>query len=164
MKLKLLILNPRQAHNKRLAFFRRKRSLLPMKATPFMMMMTTMLPDSVSSSLLLRRILIATAFLFGVSLSSYVLYRAADSAGFRLPDSLDPASSGFFYVFPSSAADIVAPPPVCSHSVYFIRIQCVFSLYITNIIVCSSHNLTYYHFLHGICPIINDAITFKKLF
>lgn len=121
MKLNLN-LNPRANHNRRggVAFHRRRSpatssAFRPVAAPNSFREM--LLPDSISSSLLLRRILIATVFLFGVSLSCYVLFRAADSVGFRLPDSLDPSSSGFFYVFPSSATDIIPPSPVSSRSI-----------------------------------------------
>ena len=54
--------------------------------------------SSILSTGLLRRILIGAVFFFGVSASCYVLFRAADSVGFRFPDALDPTSR-FSYGF-----------------------------------------------------------------
>lgn len=62
--------------------------------------------DSIFS--LVRRILIGAVFFFGVSASCYVLFRAADSVGFRFPDSLDPTSR-FSYGFDDNNNSITHP-------------------------------------------------------
>uniref|UniRef100_A0A5B7B9Z2 Nucleotide-diphospho-sugar transferase domain-containing protein n=1 Tax=Davidia involucrata TaxID=16924 RepID=A0A5B7B9Z2_DAVIN len=85
---------------RRVAFHRRRSS-----ATTFLSTagdsFCDMLPDSAS---ILRRTLIAALFFAVVSLSCFILYKASESVGFRLPNSFDP-SSRFRYVFPSVADD-----------------------------------------------------------
>ncbi|XP_028079965.1 uncharacterized protein At4g15970-like [Camellia sinensis] len=65
-----------------------------------------MLPDF-SSAAFLRRSLIVLSFFAAASLSCFVLYKAADSAGLRLPESFDP-SFRLRYVSPSVADDSTA--------------------------------------------------------
>ncbi|KAF5945664.1 hypothetical protein HYC85_015892 [Camellia sinensis] len=65
-----------------------------------------MLPDF-SSAAFLRRSLIVLSFFAAASLSCFVLYKAADSAGLRLPESFDP-SFRLRYVSPSVANDSTA--------------------------------------------------------
>lgn len=79
-------------------------------------------PEHYLSSAALRRFLIGFVLFVGVSLSSYILFRAADVAGFPIMYSVD-SSSRFGYV--SNAA---APPPVSSpittiYSLIYIFIQ-----------------------------------------
>lgn len=65
-----------------------------------------MLPDF-SSAAFLRRSLIVLSFFAAASLSCFVLYKAADSAGLRLPESFAP-SFRLRYVSPSVADDSTA--------------------------------------------------------
>ncbi|KAL7260119.1 hypothetical protein ACSBR1_005891 [Camellia fascicularis] len=65
-----------------------------------------MLPDF-SSAAFLRRSLIVLSFFAAASLSCFVLYKAADSAGLRLPESFDP-SFRLRYVSPSVADNSTA--------------------------------------------------------
>ncbi|KAI8021302.1 Uncharacterized protein LOK49_LG03G01219 [Camellia lanceoleosa] len=65
-----------------------------------------MLPDF-SSAAFLRRSLIVLSFFAAATLSCFVLYKAADSAGLRLPELFDP-SFRLRYVSPSVADDSTA--------------------------------------------------------
>ncbi|GMP59539.1 hypothetical protein CsSME_00022789 [Camellia sinensis var. sinensis] len=65
-----------------------------------------MLPDF-SSAAFVRRSLIVLSFFAAASFSCFVLYKAADSAGLRLPESFDP-SFRLRYVSPSVADDSTA--------------------------------------------------------
>lgn len=69
-------------------------------------------PEYYLSSTALRRFLIGFVFFLGVSLSAYILFRAADVAGFPLVYSVDSSSSSstrFGYV-----SNVAPPPPVSS--------------------------------------------------
>lgn len=76
-----------------------------------------MAPEHCLSSAALRRFLIGFALFVGVSLSSYILFRATDVAGFPIIYSVD--SSSRFGYFVSNAA---APPPPDSDETRLARV------------------------------------------